>query len=129
MQAVWRSFGAGLVLDALVGGGSGAGQQAVLLAGSLSDLRFSREAEAEADVRGMALLRSAGLSSRGMAGFFGKLANPDSTKTARNAVELLNTHPDTVRRVARARAAARDGASAMTAAEWRAVQAVCNEPD
>lgn len=129
MKAVWRNFGAGLVLDTLVGGGSGAGQQAVLLAGSLSDLRFTREAEAEADARGMALLQAAGLSSEGMAEFYAKLANPGSTEAARNAVELLNTHPDTLRRVVRARAAARPGESALTKAEWSAVQAACDPPD
>jgi beta-barrel assembly-enhancing protease len=44
MQGVWRSLGLGLVLDAVVGGGTGADQQAVLLMGSVTDLRFSRRA-------------------------------------------------------------------------------------
>lgn len=126
MQAVWRAFGAGLFLDLTVGGGSGAGQQAVLLAGSFADLSFSREAETEADARGMALLQRAGLSSQGMAGFFGRLAGRGSSPAARNAAEWLSSHPDTARRVERARATGRPGAPALNAADWAAVRRACD---
>ena len=70
MQAVWRDLGIGMLLDLVVGGGTGAGQQAVILAGQASDLSYSRGAELEADAGGQALLHAAGLSSRGMAPFF-----------------------------------------------------------
>lgn len=129
MQAVWRGFGAGLFLDLVVGGGSGAGQQAVLLAGSLTDQRFSRAAEAEADARGMALLHSAGLSSRGMAAFFNRLADKRSGDAARTVAEWMTSHPDTLRRVTAARAAERPGASAMSAADWSAVQRACDKAE
>jgi Zn-dependent protease with chaperone function len=42
MQSVWRSFGFGVLLDAVVGGGTGAGQQAVLLIGSSTNLARPR---------------------------------------------------------------------------------------
>jgi hypothetical protein len=129
MRAVWRSLGAGMVLDLLVGGGSGAGQQAVLLAGSFTELSYSRELEAEADERGRELLHAAGLSSQGMTRFFERLANEGSGETARALAEFLGSHPDTGRRAERARAAERPGRSALGPAEWQAVRGLCTASD
>jgi hypothetical protein len=126
MQAVWRALGAGLLLDLTVGGGTGAGQQAVLLAGSFADLRYSRRAEAEADVRGMDMLARAGLSSEGLAPFFGRLAATGTSPVARDTVEWLSSHPDTLRRVRDARRRARPGDPALTPAEWAAVRRACD---
>ena len=64
MQAVWRNFGVGMLLDLIVGGGTGAGQQAVILAGQASELSYSRSAELEADSRGQALLHADGLDRK-----------------------------------------------------------------
>ncbi|MDP3660393.1 M48 family metallopeptidase [Phenylobacterium sp.] len=126
MQAVWRSFGFGMVLDAVVGGGSGAGQQAVLLAGGLSDLRYGRQAEAEADARGQDLLQAAGLSSQGMAPFFARLAGKGGD--APGAAELIASHPASRQRAEVARARAKPGAAAFTPTEWAAVKAACVTP-
>jgi len=125
MRGVWRSLGAGLLLDLVVGGGSGAGQQAVLLAGSFTELSYSREMEAEADARGRELLRAAGLSSRGMASFFQKLSNERSGETARAFAEFLGSHPDSARRAAVARASEFPGRPALNAGDWQAVQRLC----
>ena len=129
MQAVWRSLGLGLALDAVVGGGSGAGQQAVILAGSFTDLRFSRDAESEADARGQALLRALGLSSQGMAPFFERLAAKGQSQTAAEVQELLSSHPDSLRRARESRVRARPGAPAFTPAEWAAIKATCSGQD
>lgn len=123
MQAVWRNFGIGMLLDLVVGGGSGAGQQAVILAGQASELSYSRAAEREADARGQALLHADGLSSQGMAPFFERLAGNEGKLD--EAAEFMNTHPDSRRRARDARAAARPGASALSAEEWRAVKSTC----
>jgi predicted Zn-dependent protease len=125
MQAVWRSLGLGLVLDAVVGGGSGAGQQAVLLAGSVTDMRYSRDAEAQADERGQQLLQSAGLSSKGMKPFFVRLAAKGESEDARAVAELISDHPDTARRAVAAGKRERPGAPAFDAAQWASVKAVC----
>ena len=125
MQAVWRALGAGLLLDLFLGGGTGAGQQAVVLAGSFTDLNFSRELEADADRRGIELLHSAGYDSRGLGAFFRKLADERSGEGARAIAEFLGSHPDTLRRARRAAAAARPGRPALDAAQWRAVKALC----
>jgi len=125
MQAVWRSLGIGLLLDAVVGGGSGAGQQAVLLAGQATDLRYGRDAESEADARGQQLLHKQGLSSKGMASFFARLGKGDGEGDLATVSEFAATHPNASRRAKAARAAERPGAVALTPAEWTAVKATC----
>lgn len=127
MQAVWRDLGIGMLLDLVVGGGTGAGQQAVILAGQASDLSYSRGAELEADAGGQALLHAAGLSSRGMAPFFERMARAEGDAgQLGTAAEFMSTHPDSKRRSQAARAAERSGESALSAAEWRIVQATCS---
>jgi predicted Zn-dependent protease len=127
MQGVWRSFGFGVLLDAVVGGGSGAGQQAVLLLGSSTNLRYSRAAEAEADLAGEDLLTSQGLSSEGMAPFFQRLVSTSEGKNAEAVKELISDHPDTRRRAEASRARAKPGAAAFTPAEWTAIKATCKD--
>lgn len=127
MQAVWRTVGLGMVLDLVVGGGTGAGQQAVLLAGSATELSYSRDAEAEADARGQEILQSLGLSSQGMAPFFRRLAaHEPEAGPAKSVMEFLSTHPDSLRRADASEARAQPGRPAFTAAEWQAIRAACD---
>jgi predicted Zn-dependent protease len=125
MQAVWRSLGLGVLLDAMVGGGTGAGQQAVLLAGSFTNLRYTRQAEAEADAGGQQLLHGLGLSSQGMAPFFERLAAKGEGRNAAAVNELLSDHPDTLRRARQSRLRAQPGRAAFSPQEWAAIKAVC----
>lgn len=128
MQAVWRDFGIGMLLDLIVGGGTGAGQQAVILAGQASSLSYDRAAEREADARGQALLHAGGFSSKGMAPFFERLGRREGAGELTEATEFLNTHPDSGRRARAARTAERPGAAALTADQWRTVKGTCAAP-
>ena len=127
MQGVWRSLGAGVLLDLIVGGGTGAGQQAVLLAGQASEYSFGREAEREADSVGRDYLHAAGMSSRGMAPFFERMAEREghTPEEVDEVAEWWMTHPNTARRVQAARAAERDGAPALDPAQWETLRGVC----
>lgn len=125
MQAAWRAMGAGLLLDAIVGGGSGAGQQLIVLAGGFADHRFSRALEAEADERAIQLLRAENISTQGMADFFGRLANRNDDPRLRKAAEWFQTHPDTADRADKARRAVQAGRPAMSAADWAILRRVC----
>jgi Zn-dependent protease with chaperone function len=127
MQGVWRSLGAGILLDLVVGGGTGAGQQAVLLAGQASELSFGREAEREADAVGQGYLHAAGLSSRGMAPLFERMAEQEgqTSEDVDEVAEWWMTHPNTARRIQAARAAERDGAGALSATQWETLRGVC----
>jgi len=131
MQAVWRSLGAGMLLDLVVGGGTGAGQQAVLLAGQASEMSFDRAAETEADELGRSFLHEAGLSSRGMADFFERMAEGEIDTPAQVAEvsEWWMTHPNTDRRIQAARAAERDGAPALSAADWATLRQSCSSDE
>lgn len=128
MQSVWRSLGAGMLLDLVVGGGTGAGQQAVLLAGQASELSFGRQAETEADEMGRDFLHRAGLSSRGMGDFFERMAEDEiqAPDQVDEVSEWWMTHPNTERRIAAARAAQQDGASALSPQDWQTLRQVCS---
>lgn len=125
MEAVLRSLGLGLVLDAVVGGGSGAGQQAVLLASSFTEQRYSRALEREADERAFELLAANRISTAGMADFFERLADKTSPEGVNRAAEWFATHPDSGRRATAARALAKTGVPAMAPADWTAVRQMC----
>ncbi len=127
MQAAWRAMGAGLLLDAVIGGGSGAGQQLILLAGGFADHRFSRALEAEADDRAIRILQAENISTQGMADFFGRLAHPGDDPRVREAAEWFQTHPDTAGRALKARRAARPGRPAMSTEAWRTLRTVCQD--
>jgi len=129
MQAAWRSMGAGLLLDAVVGGGSGAGQQLVVLAGGFADHRFSRTLEAEADDRAIEILRAQNISTKGMADFFDRLANRGDDPRLRQAAEWFQTHPDTVGRAEKAKRAIRPGQPAVSDRDWAVLDRVCRIVD
>lgn len=129
MQGMWRALGVGLLLDLVVGGGSGGGQQAVLLAGSFSNLSYDRAAEAEADLRGMELLQAIGLSSRGMGGFFERIAARDEGPEAQQLRAVISSHPAGAQRARLAHARERDGAAAFTPQEWDSIKSACPAHD
>ncbi|WP_172262883.1 M48 family metallopeptidase [Caulobacter sp. RHG1] len=129
MQAAWRAMGAGLLLDAVVGGGSGAGQQLIVLAGGFADHRFSRELEAEADARAIEILQAENISTKGMADFFGRLAHRGDDPRLRQAAEWFQTHPNTAGRAERARRAIRPGQPSMSERDWAVMGRVCRTGD
>ncbi|WP_454714958.1 M48 family metallopeptidase [Caulobacter segnis] len=129
MQAAWRAMGAGLLLDAVVGGGSGAGQQLVVLAGGFADHRFSRTLEAEADDRAIQILHAQNISTQGMADFFDRLANRGDDPRLRQAAEWFQTHPDTAGRADKAKRAIRPGQPALSDRDWAILDRVCRVVD
>ena len=56
------------------------------------------------------------------------MARADGSGRLGEAVEFMNSHPDSSRRGRVARAGARPGLSALDAEEWRVVKAVCAAP-
>lgn len=125
LVSLYRVMGFGLILDAVLGGGTGAGQQIIMLGANLADSRHSREVESRADARGMALLHAAGLDSRGMAGFFDRLSSLEPKGALGDWMELVSSHPNSANRVKAARAAGRAGRPALDASQWSAVRRLC----
>ncbi len=93
-RAVLERASLGFLRSALAGDlGSGV---AHVLAGAerLGVLRYSRQAETEADVEGLRTLLAAGVDPRGMIDFFGRLAAAEGP----GAASYLDTHPDAAER-------------------------------
>lgn len=125
LAGVYRAVGFGLLLDAVISGGSGAGQQLVLLGANLTDMHYSRGVEELADRRAMELLAAAGIDSRGMPAFFERLQDLEDAAGLPGWAEFVASHPDTGARAEITRALARPGAPALSSVDWRAVQASC----
>ena len=89
----------------------------------LVGLSFRREAEAEADVRALALLERAGMSSRGLAGFFERMQRMSGDGPA--VLHLLSTHPPNEVRQKLAKEHATPGAPSLDDEEWRSLKAIC----
>jgi beta-barrel assembly-enhancing protease len=126
---VYRALGFGLILDAVVGGGSGAGQQLVMLGANVTDMKHSRDVEARSDLRGMELLNKAGLDSRGMAVFFGRLAKMEGDSAFNKVSGLVASHPASEGRASIVATHERPGKTAMSATEWESIRQVCNHLD
>lgn len=94
--------------------------------GRLSELKFSRTQEEDADRAGFDTLVAAGLSTEGMARFFDRLAGKDG-----DAPSFLSTHPSSGDRAAiiRARAKSLRGRPAEPLAiDWDAVKSSIDGP-
>lgn len=128
MAAILRSVGYGLLLDVVLGGGSGAGQQIALAASQLEGLRHTRNAEAEADAKALAYLQEAGYDTTGLAQFFERLEEyfKDENNDKIAYPELLSTHPNTGARAISARdKAGPSRGAAFSTEEWSAIKAAC----
>lgn len=140
MQAFYRNAGIGLVLEVITGG-TGVAQQAVLVAGQLTELRFSREQESAADETAFAILEKEGLDPGALARAFdaiergakaaGSADSKAGERRSRGGAEKkiaswLSTHPDTDKRKDAAIARSREGAAPpLWPDQWRSVRAAC----
>jgi beta-barrel assembly-enhancing protease len=110
-RAVIQHASTGLLLTALSGDATGSMVYALQAARALGTLRYSRQAETEADREGMRLLLEAGVDPAGMLGFFETLAARESG-AARHVPGFLQTHPSPPDRLERLRALAASARSA-----------------
>lgn len=96
----------GLALAASAAGAEGDAAQAILMGGmglaQQFQIKHTRQAEAEADRIGIALLARGGYEPQGMTRFFERL-NMISRAMGEGPPEYLRTHPLTVNRIAEAR--------------------------
>ncbi len=95
-KAICREFTMGALIKA-ASGGSGDLAAAAGAAKTLGDLSYSRQAEEEADLQGMALMRAAKLDPQGMVAAFEMLASDGGDLP--NELSYLSTHPQTAERV------------------------------
>ncbi|MFT2007854.1 M48 family metalloprotease [Pontibacter sp. 13R65] len=117
VRQLQRQYGISLLLSVALGNNPGALKQiAAQLAGSLTGLRFSREAETEADDTSVIYLGGTNYyACDGAAGFFVKL---NSEAEQGNPPEFLSTHPNPENRVQNIQErASQNGCSTASAAD------------
>ncbi len=135
LRAFYRNAGLGLLLEVITGG-SGLAQQAVLIAGQLTQLRHTRDQEAAADDAAYEIMDRAGLDPAALARAFAAITSSGDDETGsadaatddrRRLPNWLKTHPATDQRIAAA--TARAGASGplpLSDADWAIVREACS---
>jgi predicted Zn-dependent protease len=121
-----RAAGSAGLLSMVIGDFAG-GTAAVVIAEHTLNSAYTREAEAEADTFAHNMMEAAGVSTNGMADFFGGLSElkgdfPDLPI-------YLSSHPDTDGRAALAAEFAKtqiSTSSVLTDEEWAALRAICD---
>ena len=122
--ALVRSIGISAAAVLLTGNSSNLGEFAALLL----QMRYSRDAEREADDWALKLLRRAAVSPRPFARFFEKLEKMHGSDSGWG--ELLSTHPATKGRIAHVRHAGNWPTRPLLAPEeWRALRKICGEKE
>jgi len=119
LRALLKSMGLRLIVSALVSGGIE--QYLASTAANYTDLKFSRDAEREADSEAIERLNAARIDARPMLSMFEKLADDAAAKG--RPPEFLSTHPDLDERIASLQA--RVGAQPPPIAirmDWQAVR-------
>lgn len=94
-RGIFQQLAGSVVLRILFGDASGLGSILAGQAGNLSQLKFSRELETEADEGGYAILRDAQVNAEGMIALFQVLKKEGQEAPA----EWLSTHPDLDNRI------------------------------
>lgn len=101
LRQLISSLGVFVLVQAVFGDVSGIIAAAAEGGADLLVLRFSRDAEREADERGLEILVSAGVDPSGMVSFFETLCEQEETGSIMPA--MLSTHPATDERIGRLR--------------------------
>jgi len=123
---VVRAMGLAAATQLIFAGSSGTVTNIGLI---LTQLRYTRIAEQEADAHAMRLLKGAGISPKGLGDFFerleGKQPIPEAVKKI-TEFEAIRTHPLTKDRIAVVRAqAAYPTTAALGDADWQALRQAC----
>jgi len=128
-KAILRQASAGVLMAALVGDVSAVVAFGIQSAKALGDLRYSRDAELEADRDGMRMLHAARVDPAGMVSFFQGLQREEGMR--RGVARYLSTHPAATDRVQAltALAAAREAPSVklLPGVDWSDVKKICGE--
>jgi predicted Zn-dependent protease len=103
MNAVSRAIGLTIVLDLLANRSKDPEKSAQMgaIAITLVQRGYSRDAEFQADAKGVRYMTAAGYSKKDMVGFFRKLQNKYGSQNNYPVLQLLNTHPPVEDRIKR----------------------------
>ncbi|MCH7944165.1 MAG: M48 family metallopeptidase [Proteobacteria bacterium] len=138
-EGIVRATGLALIIQLLLGDPSGALGIGAAAGELLLTLAYSRGDEAEADAIAIELLATAGIDSIGFANFLERMSRPrdkghetsgetpehETTSGDQGIIPFLSTHPLSAERAAAVRANGSPGGPAMSDADWRKLQAIC----
>jgi len=128
-KAILRQASAGVLMTALVGDVSAVVAFGLQSARTLGDLRYSRQAELEADRDGARMLHAAAVDPAGMVSFFQAMQREEGTP--RTATRYLSTHPAAADRLpaltALAAARTRQPTKLLPGVDWNEVKKMCGE--
>lgn len=127
MRRLLREAGTMVALGIVLGDASNAAATIGMGASELMGLGFDRDQERAADTVGLQLMRDAGYDARAAVHVFGRMAAEEGADGSldERVVALVQTHPATVERIERLRAAAGDG-DVVTDAGWTAIRGLCS---
>lgn len=115
-----RHFGVSMLASLLLGD-----SRLTDAVGALGILAYSREFEAEADARGIEILRAAGIRTTGIVSFFTRLEAKEGRNSA--VMRYLTSHPPTAERRALAERSAGSGNPAMSNEDWTSLRDLCKQ--
>lgn len=131
-EGIVRALGLAAIIGAITGDAASIGASSAQLGATLLTLSYSRQAEAEADARGVEMLNAADIDAEGLAGFFERLmadkddgGRADEDRSGADYGGLLRSHPASRARAEAIRAAATGHGPAMSAADWQALKSIC----
>jgi Zn-dependent protease with chaperone function len=126
LRQIVRSAGLRVIVSALFGDYGALGGWSA----RLGELKFSRDAEREADARGLQRLAEARIDPQGMLRFFESLARSESSTTSA-VPTVFSTHPATAERIERLREALAKhpaGTTQPIPLDWQAVRQALPAP-
>jgi beta-barrel assembly-enhancing protease len=127
-RSLVRQASTGLLLAAMTGDASGVVVFGLEGARLLGTLRYSRQAEEEADLEGLRMLEAAGIDAAGMVTFFESLRRVEPSPEIAKNLGYLSTHPSTTDRLARLRATMKTPATStplLSPEGWAQLKAIC----
>ncbi len=125
-----RSVGLMAATEIILGGSGGSLANVGLY---LAQLGYSRQAERQADLHAIAILKRGGIATQGIMDFFRRTARMSGEerdakprKSADDALDMLRTHPSTAERLALfAGQPAYAATPALSDSEWQALKSIC----
>ncbi len=123
-EAIVRAAGVSLLFEVLTGGASGLAGFGADLGELLLALSYSRRDEADADATAAAMLEAADIGAAGLGRFLARLDRHEGGLP--EGLAFLSTHPPSRARAAAVAAPAGARQPAMPAADWRALESICD---
>ena len=125
LEQLIKALGLSFVIGALIGDTSAFGNIAVEMAQTLATLKFSRDAEREADRIAVEMLNRTNISGRGFQAFFQTMARKAGSEE-KSIGQYFASHPATGGRARFVSEHSTGTGRAMSATEWQAIGAMCD---